>query len=100
MLILLPLLMMAAVPLPCKAALPVNAGVTGEEVTFSAKELNSPMMQTSESLVMTADGDLPSKKSMSVFAWLWNHPVLSLLLLSLVLALVFYIIKRSIKYWV
>ena len=100
LLMLLPLFMMVAVPLPCSAALPEYAGGAGEEMSFSAKELNSPMMQTSEPEVMTADGNLPSKKSKSFFAWLWSHPILLLLLLSLLLGLVFYCIIRSIKYWV
>ncbi len=100
LLILLPLLALVVAPFPCNASMPVTGGDASEEVSFSMKELNSPMMQTSEPQTLTDDGNLPSQKSKSVFTWLWEHPVLSLLLLSLLLSLVFYCIKRSIKYWV
>ena len=104
LLILLSVLALAVAPVPCVAATPVSVAGETEEVSFSKKELNSPMMRESEPQVMTEDGELPSAKPKSFFSRFWHwacgHPVLSLLLLSLLLSLVFYSIKRSIKYWV
>ena len=105
LLLLLPLFMMAAVPLPCSAALPENNGGVGEEVSFSTKELNSTMMQEGTHQVADANGQSQgSVGSQSLLGRGWSlvkeHPVVSLFVLCLVLWLLFSCIIKGIKHLV